>query len=482
MSTRSLAEQPTWLESSVVDPKRFDTGYYDPSLTVAERNFREQRNVKWKRMRSIGRVYNFGAYELTNRIRFVDKSLTGAVPFITVTNIFDLTVDFQSAPWIDEDSHKLLEASVCQPGTVLLSIAGTIGRAGVLPFNCSEYNANQAVAKIAVDPTESDPHFLTAYLSSSVGLAASKREAAGAVQKNLYIYNVEEIPVPCPPSSVRVAIGNKLRSAERLRDQANTNTIKAIAIISGYFGLGETKGIRPNPDGGCDHFAAFVDREFLGLFHGAQFYSPKRQLAVDTVQATGLAQRIGSMGRRVRQKGKRSAELGHIDPANVNENTGYWTSGGEEEGGDVALVGPGQMLFLRMRPYLNKTTINDTEMVVSGSPEFLIYSFDGIDAYYIALCMRQPWALAQVAEIASGDRPRVDGDFVDDVVIPWPSPSQRQEIGELYKSTFALRRRADDLVRQSIEDVEKLVLGKLDESHCIAEGRILAAEFCMGNL
>ena len=130
-----------------------------------------------------------------------------------------------------------------------------------------------------------------------------------------------------------------------------------------------------------------------------------------------------------------------------------------------------------MRPYLNKTTINDTDQSVSGSPEFLVYDFDGLDAYYAALCLRQPWALAQVAEIATGDRPRVDGEFVDEVVVPWPVEPIRHQIGQLYQSSFAFRRRADRLVHQAVADVESLIDGKLDEAACLAEGRKLAEEF-----
>jgi len=438
---------------------------------------REGKHVRWKRLGRIGRVYNFGAYELTNDITFVDKSTVGAVPFVTVTNIGNLTVDYHAAPWIDQASHRLLSASVCRPGIVLVSIAGTIGRAGVVPRTSPECNANQAIAKIEVDENESDSHFLAAYLASRVGSSASEREAAGAVQKNLYIYNVEEIPVPCPSQPMRRAVGHKVRAAEQLRATATSSVADAVVRVESLLGAPELSALKPNPDGACGYFSGFVPLCDLGLFHGAQFYAPKRKQAVALIKATGLGERLGSHGRRVRSKGKRKASRGHVDPANVAGGDGYWYTGGSDDGGDVVLAKPGHTLFLRMRPYLNKTTINDTDQVVSGSSEFLVYEFDGLDAYYATLCLRQPWALAQVAEIATGDRPRVDGEFVDDVVVPWPDETLRHEVGRLYQSSFALRRRADRLVQQAIADVENLIDGKLDEDKCLAEGRDLATEF-----
>jgi len=83
----------------------------------------------------------------------------------------------------------------------------------------------------------------------------------------------------------------------------------------------------------------------------------------------------------------------------------------------------------------------------------------------------------QVAEIATGDRPRVDGEFVDEVHMPWPCDNERKQIGQMYQQSFFLRRRADTLVKRAIRDVESLIDGKLDETACLAEGRTLAEEF-----
>ncbi len=276
---------------------------------------------------------------------------------------------------------------------------------------------------------------------------------------------------------IQIAIGNKIRAAEKLKAAANQKLQKAVSQLNSLFTSVDLQSLTPNKDGGCNYFATFVEPSELGLFHGSQFYSPKRQLARDTVRATNSADRIGNHGCRVRLKAKRRSNKVHIDPANINAESGYWTTGRDDEGGDVALANPGNVLFLRMRPYLNKTTINETDARVSASPEFLIYEFEGIDAFYSTLCLRQPWALAQVAEIATGDRPRVDGEFVDEVVVPWPESRIRDEIGQLYKSSFILHRRADCLVQQAIDEIESATEGSLDSEECMADGRTLASEF-----
>ena len=186
-SATRLADAPAWFDASIVDPRRLDPDYYDPVLTIADSLLRKGGDLNWKRSRQVARVYNFGAYELTNQIHFVERSTLGAVPYVTVTNISNLTVDMETVPWIDAETHQLLFASRCPAGTVLLSIAGTIGRAGVVPSFLSECNGNQAIAKLTVNPEEMDPHYLAAYLNCSLGLAASARSGGGSSKEPLYL-------------------------------------------------------------------------------------------------------------------------------------------------------------------------------------------------------------------------------------------------------------------------------------------------------
>jgi hypothetical protein len=439
--------------------------------------------LAWKRLHEVTTdIYSFGAYELTNQIRFVEPGLN-TVPFINVTEIGNLYVDISQARHIDVASHRLLHKSVCFPGTVLLSMSGSIGRVAVVPGYVKECNSNQHLAKIVVDKEKSDPYFIAAYFAASVGQASCNREAAGAVQKELYLYNISSLPVPHPSRTIRLAISNKVRVAEKLREQATACEIESITKLNGLIGSEDQTAIKPSTDGSCGYFAKQVLATDLAGYFGAQLYAPKRQHAVQLVRsARSPITTLGAQGIRVKSKGKSNQSRTHIDPMQVYGSNGYWDETSISDGSDVVLAKPGYVLLLRMRPYLNKTTIVDIEETVSTSPEFLIYRFkERDDAFYATLCLRQPWALAQVAEIATGDRPRVDGEFVDEIILPWPVHGERSQIGQLYKESFAARRQADTLVKAAIADVEHLIEGKLDETACLEEGRQLAEEFGFEN-
>jgi hypothetical protein len=68
------------------------------------------------------------------------------VRFLRVQNI-DGTVNYErDTLFIDESTHQALKRSQIQPGDILVSIAGTIGRSGVVPEDSPPLNCNQAVA------------------------------------------------------------------------------------------------------------------------------------------------------------------------------------------------------------------------------------------------------------------------------------------------------------------------------------------------
>lgn len=459
------------LAAESVTADRFDSSYYLPRF-LRDRDRLESLPHGIRDFREICAPLNCGA--TPKRVVYAGDGM----PLIRTSNIRPNLYDASDVQRVAGRQLSPSSNLTVLPGDILYTMSGSVGFTAVYPEEFELASCSNTIARARVkDTKENDPYYIALFLNSSLGMSQSQRLVSGGILGHVMPNFVKRLRILLPKSPIQHAIGHKVRAAERLRAVASSSVADAVARINQLLGTADFSGLKPNPDGACDYFSGFVLAAELGLFHGAQFFAPKRKRAVALVKASGIGDKLGSYGRRVRAKGKQKASRGHVDPANVSAGDGYWFSGGSDDGGDVVLAKPGQTLFLRMRPYLNKTTINDTEQVVSGSPEFLVYEFGGLDAYYATLCFRQPWALAQVAEIATGDRPRVDGEFVDEVVVPWPDEPIRHEIGQLYQSIFALRRRADRLVQQAIADVEALIDGSFKEDECLECGCELAKEF-----
>ncbi len=139
------------------------------------------------------------------------------VRFLRVQNIEGGTVNYErDTLFIDESTHQALKRSQIQPGDILVSIAGTIGRSGVVPKDSPPLNCNQAVAIIRTNGGVSRP-YLRSWLESS----DAQRQMIGATVtgtiSNLSLTQLGNLIVPVPSLPEQRRIAEVLDRAEALR-------------------------------------------------------------------------------------------------------------------------------------------------------------------------------------------------------------------------------------------------------------------------
>ena len=475
-----LHEKPIWIPVKEMGANRFDPLYYDPVLTVAEHHFQSNGKLPWKRLAKVVSepIFSFGAYELTNHIRFVAPG-TGTVPFLTVTEIDNPFVDVSEARHIDRESHALLANSQCKSGTLLLSMAGTIGRIGVVPAGYGEYNSNQDTAKVVVDFAKSDAHFLAAYFCTQVGLGACHREAAGAVQKHLYLYNVEQLPVPDPDRALRVAIGHKVRAAERLRAAAS----RAKAAISGWLATCLPAWEKPSEQLAV---TPIFNVEFSEARLDSWYNHPQFQRLEEALSSFKRLVPLSSISRTINDRWKGTTgeieyiEIGEFDLAQgvavgAVIDAAHAPSRAQIAArlGDVAvsLVRPNRknVVFLQgsgKRP-----------IVVTSGCDVLRFA-DADTAALYSIILRHNAVTHQVMRWNTGSSyPAIEQLPSNTVLVPPIPDGKRQELLQAARLAVTGVERAKELTRTAITDVENLIDSKLDEATCLEQGRQLAKEF-----
>ncbi len=145
-----------------------------------------------------------------------DFAETG-VPFLRVQNIDGGSVNYErDTLFIDERTHGALKRSQIKPGDVLVSIAGTIGRSGLVPDNAPPLNCNQAVA--IVRPTQQIFRpFLRLWLESSEAQKQMRGASVTGTISNLSLTQVGDLEIPLPPLAEQRRIAEVLDQAEALR-------------------------------------------------------------------------------------------------------------------------------------------------------------------------------------------------------------------------------------------------------------------------
>lgn len=113
---------------------------------------------------------------------------------------------------------------------------------------------------------------------------------------------------------------------------------------------------------------------------------------------------------------------------------------------------PNDILYGRLRPYLNKVVVADLEGVASG--EFIVmHTPDAIEPRYLQLFMHGRRFVNLATADTSGDRPRIDFDKIADIEVPLaPAAEQRRIVAridelftEIADGEIMLARARDDL-------------------------------------
>jgi len=194
--------------------ERLDTGFYSEEYFTAKRKI-EQAGLITEAIGKICEPWQFGAYALCNEIVWADKE--EGVPFIKAEAIESPLIDEDRLSYVSKDTHELLYKSALKAGDIIVSTSGTVGRLAVLPDSIPNANSNQDTIKFSLKNTGYDSHFVAAWLTTDFAQSYMRREAGGAVQQHIYLYNFTRLPLLKIAEDAQQYIGDKVRQAERLR-------------------------------------------------------------------------------------------------------------------------------------------------------------------------------------------------------------------------------------------------------------------------
>jgi type I restriction enzyme S subunit len=123
---------------------------------------------------------------------------------------------FGKMAFIDQRTHKLLKRSQLMQGDLLISIAGVLGRVGVVEKHVLPANTNQALAIIRLGKeSDFERNYLFYYLRSRMVQRHISDISVRAAQANISLRNVRELRISVPRSSAeQTAVASALRDID----------------------------------------------------------------------------------------------------------------------------------------------------------------------------------------------------------------------------------------------------------------------------
>ena len=189
--------------------------------------------MKWpiKRLSELSEVITKGTTPTSLGFSYASSG----VRFLRAQNIKYGNVNFYDDDlYIDVDTHKALARSQIKNGDLLVSIAGSIGRSGIVVSNNEPLNCNQAVAIVRLKK-EVNENYISHVLDSQAVKDQIRSSTVTGVISNLSLSQLGNLKIPLPPLAEQQRIAAVLDTADRILKQRESAIVKMENLIRSYF-------------------------------------------------------------------------------------------------------------------------------------------------------------------------------------------------------------------------------------------------------
>ena len=146
---------------------------------------------------------------------------------IRVVDFTEDGLDVESVKFIQPETHEKIKPYTISSEDVYVSIAGTIGKVGIIPEYFNGANLTENAAKITEIHPSVDPTFLLSFLRSHKGQQILKYSAGGTSQPKLALYKILAISFQLPDLQTQKRISVILSGYDKLIN----NNRRQIALL-----------------------------------------------------------------------------------------------------------------------------------------------------------------------------------------------------------------------------------------------------------
>ncbi len=377
-------------------------------------------------------------------------------------------INFDESSKIKAEIHNgIMKASKLKKNDVLIAIVGaTIGKVG-LYHDDREANINQAIAGIRLKNQNILPKFIISYLLSSLGqtyLEYLKRPVARA---NINLQEIAEIEIPVVAKEKQIQLvsfmDNAISNRNRQRAKANELLSNQSSILLQHLNINIGKHISPL----CSAVSLMCIIKDKTL--NADYYHSERLNAINSMKNNSLFRlsRLIDVVDFCRSIVNSSdVNERYLGLSGVESQTGELTDFEEDASGQAFTYQSNDVLYGRLRPYLNKVYFAEQSGICSTEFHVMrVKNKNDLLPEYLAEVMRSDLILSQTKHMMTGNtHPRISNDDVKNLYIPIPDILLQQQIIKVIRNRRTEARKlkieAEKEWQKAKKQFEKELLGE----------------------
>jgi hypothetical protein len=271
------------------------------------------------------------------------------------------------------------------------------------------------------------PEYLNYYTKTTFARSYVIAKATVTTMATIDQGAIEALPIILPGLHVQRKLVGEMQAAREARKQKLSKADELLASLDAY--LLETLGITAPSHDDRQTFAVRLKDAQRDHRLNADYFHPERIRAIKMLHTT-TSTRLADVVDFKRDQCLADASENYIGLAHVQSHTGELVPADEETSGQCFAFQLDDVLFARLRPYLNK--VHRAERAGVCSTEFHVMRIrdrSRVSPDYVAAMLRSSLIVAQTRHMMTGNtHPRLANQDVVDLIIPIPSNEIQQKI------------------------------------------------------
>ena len=320
-------------------------------------------------------------------------------PYLRVVDFDDNGLNPAHVKFISNEAHEKIRRYTITDKDIYVSIAGTIGRVGIVPALFSGANLTENAAKITDIGESVDAPYLYYFLKGHTGQELLKSKAGGTSQPKLALYRLAEIEFPKPSFQAQRRTADILAAYDDLIE----NNRRRIALLEAA--------------------ARLLYREWFVQF---RFPGHEHVEIIDGLPVGWERRELGGIVEVVKDTVKPSdfvADDIHIGLQHISRRSftlADWESAKDLASGKTRFE-EGDILFCKIRPYFHK--VGFTLRAGLASSDALVWRAKDTEDWPLVVCATSSDHFVAVASktVREGSKmPRADWNVLQKYSIPKP--------------------------------------------------------------
>lgn len=355
--------------------------------------------------------------------------------------------------YISTEISQKYSRTVLKPGDLIMTVRGEVGKVGIVDKNLEGYNINANVIKISlkeeIDGIAIYPRYIWQYLNSNIGNALIRKQVAGGVQETITVSGISDIDIVLPEYRIQIDITTQIDNFRKSKDYKFQQAKELLNGMSNYILSTLNLNLSDYQQRLC--VSVRVSEIVNNGTFSAEYYHPERMMAIHALKAQKnlkimqLADIVNFCREIVSSIDNKAKYLGL---AGVESQTGELSAANEEATGQAFTYQTGDVLYGRLRPYLNKVLLAEEPGICSTEFHVMRVKISHILPEYLSAIMRSDLIIAQTKHMMTGNtHPRISKDDVKNLYIPVPELSIQEaivsELGHRREKARTLKRESE---------------------------------------